>query len=463
MTYDELHAKLAAHGQQHVLRFWHELTHAERQALARDVAAVDLALVERLVREEHAGEDWAALARRAEPPEAIRLNGPDRAEKSAAARERGRQALAAGQVGIVLVAGGQGTRLGFDHPKGMYPIGPVSGASLFQILFEKALAVSRRYEVAVPFCVMTGPATHEETVEYLGDRDYFGLPREDVRIFCQGTMPAVDAESGRLLLAERSRLALSPDGHGGMLAALERQGLLGDLQRRGVRQLFTMQVDSPLVQVCDAEFLGFHVLARAEMSTQVVAKRDSADCVGNLVQVDGRARIIEYSDLPDDAAERRQPDGALTLWAGNIAVHAFDLDFLVRMAAEAALPFHRANKKVPYVDERGALREPSAPNALKFERFIFDLLPRAARTLAVEVDEAEAFAPLKNASGAAKDTPETVRAAMLALHTRWLRRAGAVVDDGVPVEIGPPFALDAEEVARKVSRGMRVTGPRYFG
>jgi len=299
-------------------------------------------------------------------------------------------------------------------------------------------------------------------VDFLAEHDYFGLPR-DVFIFCQGTMPAVDAGDGRLLLAEQGRLALSPDGHGGTLQALDRHGHLQELQRRGVRQLFYMQVDNPLVGVCDAEFLGFHLLAGAEVSTQVVAKGDPADRVGNLVTVDGRARIIEYSDLTDAAAGRRQPDGSLTLWAGNIAVHAFDVAFLARMAEEAALPFHRALKKVPFVDEQGNSIEPSQPNALKFERFIFDLLPLAARTLGVEMDEAESFAPLKNASGASKDTPETVRAAMIALHAKWLRQAGAIVDDGVPVEIGPLFALDAEDLAKKIAAGTRVSEPRYFG
>ena len=463
MNQVELERRLGAHGQRHVLRFWGRLSPAEQQALARDIESVDLALVARLYRDEIANEDWAALARRAEPPAAIRLTDADRAEKAAAARERGRKALAAGEVGIVLVAGGQGTRLGFDRPKGTYEIGPVSGATLFQILFEKALAVSRRHGAAIPFGVMTSPATHDETVAFLAEHNYFGLPRDDVFVFCQGTMPAVDAGDGRLLLAEKGRLALSPDGHGGMLQALEGHGHLKELQRRGIRQLFYMQIDSPLVGVCDAEFLGFHLLAAAEVSTQVVAKGDPADRVGNLVEVDGRARIIEYSDLTDDAAGRRQPDGSLTLWAGNIAVHAFDLAFLARMAERAALPFHRAKKKVPFVNEQGTLVEPEEPNALKFERFIFDLLPLAARTLAVEVDEAESFAPLKNASGANKDTPETVRAAMTALHAKWLRQAGAVVDDGVAVEIGPLFALDAEEVARKIAPGTRIGAPRYFG
>ena len=217
--------------------------------------------------------------------------------------------MRAGQVGAILVAGGQGTRLGFDHPKGMFPIGPVSKASLFQILFEKLLA-------AAPPLRRRDPAVSDDQPRHArGDartiwtrHEHFGLPAEDVHIFCQGTMPAVDANTGRLLLAEPGRLALSPDGHGGMLAALDSSGGLADIRRRGLRQLFYFQVDNPLVGVCDPEFLGYHLLARSEMSTQVVAKRTPRDNVGNVVEIDGRVRILEYSDLnplPDEIVLRQ--------------------------------------------------------------------------------------------------------------------------------------------------------------
>ena len=210
----------------------------------------------------------------------------------------GAEALAAGKVAALLVAGGQGTRLGFDHPKGLYRIGPVSQASLFQILMEKMLAAGRRYGVSIPLYLMTSPATHAETLEYLAANGRFGLPEQDLHVFCQGTMPAVDAESGRLLLESPGSLALSPDGHGGMLAALARSGGLDDLAARGIEQLFYFQVDNPLAPVCDAAFLGYHLLAGSELSTLVVAKEFPTERVGNVASVDGRLRIIEYSDLP---------------------------------------------------------------------------------------------------------------------------------------------------------------------
>jgi UDP-N-acetylglucosamine/UDP-N-acetylgalactosamine diphosphorylase len=378
------------------------------------------------------------------------------------ARQRGAEALKQGRIGAMLVAGGQGTRLGFDDPKGVFPIGLVSGKSLFEIHVEKVRATARRYGRPVPLCLMTSPVTHGPTEEFFRRHNRFGLAEEDLSIFCQGTMPAVDAASGKLLLDRAEQIALSPDGHGGMLAALKRSGLLDVLRGRGIEHLFYFQVDNPLVAVCDPEFLGYHLLSGSEMSSQAVRKRAPQEPLGNLVQVDGRLHTIEYSDLPKEVAQRRKADGSLAIWAGSIAVHAMDLAFLDRMATSAAsLPFHVAHKKVPYVDACGRRIEPTSENALKFERFIFDLLPSASRAIVVEVDAQEHFAPLKNASGEA-DTPEKVRSQVAALHARWLRAAGAELFDGVPVEISPLWALDAAETAARVAPGMKITEPTCF-
>ncbi|MDZ4820580.1 MAG: UTP--glucose-1-phosphate uridylyltransferase [Planctomycetota bacterium] len=462
-----IEARLNAAGQAHLLQFGSELNAVQRQSLQAQIEGIDLDLIARLYRQTDAAQDWSEMARRAEPPPAIRLNQTVASETMTAAL-RGRAALDGGQIGVVLVAGGQGTRLGFDAPKGIYPIGPVSGASLFQILLEKVAATAQRHGRSIPLFVMTSPATHVATIEYLEASNRFGLPAEDVQVFCQGTMPAVDIKSGKLLLAEKDQLALSPDGHGGMLSAFARCGGFETCQRRGIEQLFYMQIDNPLVSVCDSEFIGHHLIARSELSTQVVAKQNPLDRVGNVVTVAGRMMIIEYSDLPNDVAELRNPDGTLKLWAGNIAVHLAEVAFLRRMVESAdSLPFHIAKKKVAYIDELGQRIEPEQPNAIKFERFIFDLIPAAERSLVVEVDATKEFAPLKNAAGEPKDSPETVRAQMIALHRNWLELAGFVVDAGVAVEISPRFALDAEEVAAKVATQgltteLHVTQPRYF-
>jgi UDP-N-acetylglucosamine/UDP-N-acetylgalactosamine diphosphorylase len=370
-------------------------------------------------------------------------------------------------VGVILVAGGQGTRLGFDHPKGMFPIGPVSHAPLFQILLEKVLARGRAAGAQIPLYLMTSPATHDETAAYLREHKNFGLADDDLRIFCQGTMPAMDAQTGKVLLADRGSISASPDGHGGMLAAMVRSGALADARRRGIRHLFYLQIDNPLVSVGDPEFLGHHLLARSELSSQVVAKRSLRDKVGNVVSVDARLRIIEYSDLnplADAIVDRRMPDGAPVYWAGSIAVHIFELDFLERMSGSAsALPFHLARKAVPFVDPATGDRvEPAKPNAIKFERFIFDLLPSAERAIVVEVDWERAFAPVKNAPGEAFDTPESVKRQMIALASEWVEQAGGKVSAGVPVEVCPLFAQDATELAGRIPPGLTVTQPCYF-
>ncbi|HVU88083.1 MAG TPA: UDPGP type 1 family protein [Pirellulales bacterium] len=464
---EQLKQQLRSSGQEHLLRFWDDLNAAEQQRLAGQIAEINFRQIADLFDEANAktpagGDNHSARAKRAAPPPAIRLSEQQGAA-SQQAREQGEQALRDGKIGAVLVAGGQGTRLGFDHPKGLFPIGPLSEAPLFQILFEKLLAVRKRYGVSIPLYIMTSPATHEETVAALDKHARFGLPAEDVIVFCQGTMPAVDGKTGRLLLEERGSLFLSPDGHGGMLRALARGGALADIERRGIEQLFYMQVDNPLVVVCDPLFIGYHLEANSEVSTQVVAKQNPLDRVGNVVSVDGQVQIIEYSDLPDEVAELRDADGSLKLWAGNIAVHVFDVAFLKRMSAGGGkLPFHFANKKVPYVDDSGRPVEPAQPNAIKFEQFIFDLLPAAKRSLVVEVDEQSVFAPVKNGEGAERDTPDTVRRQMITLHRRWLEAAGAKVGSNVRVEISPLFALDAAEVATKVNPSTSITEDRYF-
>jgi UDP-N-acetylglucosamine/UDP-N-acetylgalactosamine diphosphorylase len=279
-------------------------------------------------------------------------------------------------------------------------------------------------------------------------------------------MPAVDAATGNILLEAPDRLALSPNGHGGMLAAFATSGAMADAEARGIRELFYFQVDNPLVEIAGPEYIGYHILSNSEMTTQVIGKREPLERVGNVVSVDGRSMIIEYSDLPDDVGRLTNPDGSLKIWAGSIAVHVFDLAFLRRMAGQLdkegdEFPFHIANKKVAFIDASGKRIEPAKPNAIKFERFIFDLMPAARNAIVVEVDPAKAFAPLKNASGAATDTPESVKAQMSALHREWLGAAGAKVNDAA-VEISPWFALDAEELRGKLPPGTKIDAPVYL-
>ncbi len=459
LAFDEL----AVAGQQHLLAYWNELDDARRQALLDQIGQIDFDLVQNLFAVGTRQVDWLELAKHAELPQAFRLQETNTEFTADEARTAGEKLLRRGEIGAVLVAGGQGTRLGFDHPKGMYPIGPVSQATLFQILLEKVAAVGRRYGDEVPLYVMTSDATHDETQAFLSEHRCFGLPAENVRLFCQGSMPAVDAATGKVLLSEKGSVALSPDGHGGMLAALVRSGGLADIERRGLRHLFYFQVDNPLVEICDPLFLGYHLLAKSAVSTLAIAKTDPLDRVGNILRIDGKTQIIEYSDLPAEMAQMRNSDGSLRFWAGNTAIHVFDVGFLKRVSRDhLQLPFHVALKKVPFVDARGQTIEPAKPNAFKFERFIFDLLPAAARSIVVETDPQRTFAPVKNPPGAAKDSPETCRAAMSALYRRWLVAAGAEIARQVALEISPLFALDEQELRQKINAPLQIGQPTYF-
>jgi UDP-N-acetylglucosamine/UDP-N-acetylgalactosamine diphosphorylase len=455
-----------------LLRFWDELDAAGRGQLCQQIAAIDFAKLASLFQRTEAAHDWAALAQRAAPPAALRLTDRERAGTlsvcgrrftTADARERGAAALGEGKVGVLIVAGGQGSRLGFEHAKGLFPIGPVSGASLLQIHLEKALATASRHGAPVPVYIMTSAATHDEQAAFLARHKRFGLAEDDVVLFQQGVMPAVDAATGKVLLAAKDRLFLGPDGHGGMVAALAASGALDAMRRRHIEHLFYLQVDNPLVPICDAELIGYHLLSASELSSMAVAKQSPHDKLGNFVSIDGRMHVIEYSDFPVDAAERRDERGELSFWAGSIAVHVFAVSFLGRAGKRAdALPFHVARKKSAFIDERGRLVEPAEPNALKFERFIFDLLPAAANALVVEYPEADVFAPLKNAPGAERDTAEYVQRMMIDQHARWLRAAGTAVADGVPLEISPRWGLDEAGVAARGDRPRRIERATYL-
>ena len=376
--------------------------------------------------------------------------------------EAGKAALDSGKVGVILVAGGQGSRLGFDRAKGIYPIGPVSEASLLQIHLEKAVALAQRHGKGVPVYLMTSPVTHDDQVIYLRDHHRFGMAEEDLVFFCQGTMPAVDAETGKLLLADKGNLFLSPDGHGGAVSALSRSGAFDHMKERGIESIFYLQVDNPLVPIGDAELIGYHLLAKSELTSVAVAKETPQEKLGNFVMVDGAMHVIEYSDFPLDVASQTDDSGSLRFWAGSIALHVFDVDFLIRSAGTSdSLPFHRASKKVPYINAEGEQVRPTEPNALKFERFIFDLLPQARNPIVVEYAEQEVFAPLKNAEGAPKDTASYVQRFLLDQHRRWLEAAGAQLPENDPVEISPLWGLDAEAVAKRAN-GLKIDGPTYL-
>jgi UDP-N-acetylglucosamine/UDP-N-acetylgalactosamine diphosphorylase len=465
----DLVRRLRDHGQERLADALDGLEGPARARLAAQVQALDLGQIQRLVRDLVLGGGGEAAPGELGPAEVVRLPRTDAdRDRERRAREAGEEALREGAVAAVLLAGGQGTRLGFAAPKGMFPFAPVSGRTLFAQHAASVEAVRARYGCDLPWYLMTSPQNDEDTREFLADCGSFGLPPDSVQPFVQGTMPAVDLRTGDILREAPDRLALSPDGHGGLLAALRRHGLLDEMRSRGIRVIYTFQVDNPLVRVARPELIGHHLLGGAQMSSVVVAKTGPSERMGVVATVDGRTAVVEYSDLPDELAEAREPDGGLRYWAGSIAVHCIDLAFAERLTGGGlALPFHRAVKKVRHVDDSGSVVDPAEPNAVKFETFIFDALPLAERTVTVEAERGEEFSPIKNAEGA--DSPASAARDVVARAARWLAAAGVAVPrdpDGAPlhpVEIDPRLALDPGELAERVPPDLVIGGPTILG
>jgi UDP-N-acetylglucosamine/UDP-N-acetylgalactosamine diphosphorylase len=455
---DELREKLRRHDQEHVVAWWHELTPEQRRTLVDQLAGIDLNHLHHLYQQREAKYELPS------PDRIAPLPRPDDAGDEEH-RRRGEQAFRSGHLAFLVVAGGQGSRLGFDHPKGMFPVGPVTNKSLFQIHAEKILALRRRYQSDIPLLVMTSPATHDETEQFFRQQRFFGLPESAVSFFCQGTMPALDLQTGKLILESKQELFLSPNGHGGTLTGLESSGLLDKLRERGIRTIYYFQVDNPLVNLADLGFIGRHTAENAEVSSKVIAKEAPKEKLGNFVLIDGRCSMIEYSDLAEELAHERDEQGRLRLWAGSPAIHLFDVNFLDRVI-EKKLPWHLARKKVPFLHESGQVVEPPKENALKFETFIFDVLPMAEKWTVAITTRRDEFEPLKNAEGA--NSPETVRRAISNQAADWLEQAGASVprdkegNAAVPLEISPLFALDARELAEKIDPGMRIEKTTYL-
>lgn len=460
-SFQALRSRCVEGGQGHLLAHWENLSPAQQSHLLMQIESIDFTLLTELKQGAGYLPNATVFADRALPPDAVSLGQPYRGVSHREAVEEGNRAIAAGKVAMILVAGGQGTRLGFDKPKGMFPIGPVSRRTLFEMHVDSLRAAMQRFHVSIPLLIMTSPATDAATRDYFEEHQRLGLSPEDLFLFQQGTMPAIDAPSGRILMESPWELALSPDGHGGVVKALLQSGSMDAMRSRGIEYFFYAQVDNPMVRACDPGLIGYHRIAESQMTTQVVRKRSAKERVGNVVQIDGRTHIIEYSDLPDSLAEQTLPDGTLKLWAGNIAVHVFDRTFLETSASQS-LPFHQALKTVPYVDADGNRHQPTSPNAIKYERFVFDLLPAAERTLVVEGDAFEVFAPVKNGDGAATDTPTTARQAISRLHASWLERAGATIQEEIQVEIHPMWAWDADEVLNKMQRPCTISADTYF-
>lgn len=452
MTDDGLKERFIALGQEHLFAHWEARPPEMKRKLLADLADLDETRLEEL--RDLLSESSARSAdpgtggpQTLEPAPYVALS---RSAADTAARGIGEDVIRAGKTGVLTVAGGQGTRLGFDGPKGMFPISPIRKASLFALHAEKILAARRWYGAGIPWLIMTSPLNRAATETYFKENDWFGLGSSSVHFFSQGTLPSLSGDGG-LVMAPDGGLLLNPNGHGGVIEALRESGVLGDMRQAGIEELFYFQVDNPLVCAPDPVFLGFHRRERSEISSKVVEKAYAEEKLGVIVKRDGKPTVIEYSDLDPSLMRALGPDGRLLYSQGSIAVHILNTEFLDRPGL--MLPYHMARKKVKALKPTANGTETVEEEAVKMERFIFDAIPLASCALFFETDRAEEFAPLKNHDGV--DSIETCIRGQVEKAARWLSSCGVEVPRdaaGRPLhalEISSLYALDTAVLAAK--------------
>ncbi|MEG2074937.1 MAG: UTP--glucose-1-phosphate uridylyltransferase [Victivallaceae bacterium] len=456
--YEDLSAKLAPHNQQQVLRFFNELDSAAQQKLAGQLNDLDFDQLDKLI------QKYVLSPVKSEPPRDIepapyypaKPADSEQAEFYARALVCGEELIRRGKVAILTVAGGQGSRLGFDGPKGSYLITPIQHKSLFECFAGAILRSQEKYDAKLVWYIMTSPLNNQQTMEFFAQNNYFGMDRNNVVFFAQGTMPAV-AYDGKLLLAGKDSLALAPDGHGGTLLALKKSGSLARMIADEVEYISYFQVDNPLVPVVNPLFIGLHALCNSQVSAIMLPKTNAFEKLGNFCRIDGRTEIIEYSDLPEELAIQTTAEGTLRFIAGSPAIQVFSRDFIEQLTGhgDLSLPWHRADKKVAFVDDSGAIITPEKPNAVKLESFIFDSLPLAKEVMILEGSREDMFGPTKNKTGV--DSVESCRMMLMERDARRLAAAGVMIprhEDGslnCEVEISPRLAIDAADVANLVA------------
>ena len=449
-------------GQSHIFRWWDEITPSGKKHLLKQTATIDFQFVHKLFNDS-LQKIKTTLRGELVPPKIITVpQDASELEIAQMARQIGEASLRRGEIAILTVAGGHGTRLGSNGPKGTLPIAPISGKSIFQLHAEKIRAVQQKYHICIPWYIMTSETNDHATQKFFKSHQFFGLDPKKVCFFTQGMFPSVDL-NGKLLMNSKSNIVMSPNGHGGTIIALKEKGVLKDMEVRGIKHIFYHQVDNVLIKIADPIFIGYHLKKDAEMSLKIVRKCHPGEKVGIVVQIDGHLQVIEYSELSQEDMYAKNGDGTLKYDAGNIAVHMISIDFLEKIYQHGdALPFHAALKKVPYLDDKGETINPDENNAIKFESFIFDVLKHIENGVIMEVLREDEFSPIKNMEG--ENSPATARQDMINLFGRWLSNAGISIPADTQgsviglIEINPCFALDEEELRNKVDKHLQFNG-----
>lgn len=478
----ELRARFEEAGQGHVFEFVDkglipEGTGTVEEFVAQ-LEAIDVALVNELYAATMSAYESGAAADMSELEPASDSDVVSAATMGEAECERltrgALTAMAAGEVAVVVLAGGQGTRLGSSLPKAAYDAGLPSGKVLAALQAERIqrlrslAAVEAGVSVAavhIPWYVMTSPQTHAATVSCFEEHAHFGLPAGDVRLFQQGQLPCLSPD-GKILLEAAARVAMAPDGNGGIYRGLHLSGCVEDMAARGVKLLHAYAVDNMVSKVADPLFVGLCLDRGADVGSKVVPKAGAHEKVGVLCRKGGRYAVVEYSDMPDAAKEQTAADGALRYNAGNICVHAYSLGFLQGAASPDKLSrvYHVASKKIATADPAtGATSDPKAlpaNNGIKLESFIFDVFEAASAMAVLEVPRAGEFSPVKNAPGTPTDSPDSARSIASAQCRAWLEAAGATVEGDGAVEISPLVSYGGEGM--EILAGVTLAAPCYL-
>ncbi len=437
--YDDVIERVYRFNQDHVFQYWDKLLDSEKTELLEDLSVINFQLLKQIYSHTEDEEKTEFLPAPFIP---LPVNETDK-KIFREAEGRGIAHIKDGKVAAFLVAGGQGSRLGFDGPKGKFPIGPVSGKTLFHFHAEKIKASEKKYGTSIPFLVMTSRDNHTDTEIFFKKQNFFGLDPANVHLFPQNMIPSLDLD-GKLILSETNRIFMNPDGHGGSLTALRTSGALRKLQELKIETLSYFQVDNPLVKIVDPVFIGFHVLNQADISSKALKKLYPEEKTGIFVQFSNSTLgIVEYSDMPEEKLNARDSRGDILYSAANPAIHLFSISFISELtdSGSISLPFHIAKKKITaMVDGKH-----SDIFGYKFEKFVFDALPLSAKNVILEVLREEEFAPVKNASG--QDSAESAKELMTALIRKWLATKGITIPDRVKeIEISPLTALSPDDL-----------------
>lgn len=395
MNYNEAMEKLKKYGQEHVLKYYAELPDEQRNTLIEQIDRTDFTVIGQAA---EMGKRGAIAPIKAMTIPEIDM-GRERFERI------GMEAVKAGKLGAVLLAGGMGTRLGSDAPKGMYDIGISKPVYIFQRLIENLMKVVEKAGNYIQFFVMTSEKNHDATVGFFKEHDYFGYDKDYIAFFKQDMAPAADFD-GKVYMEAKDSIATSPNGNGGWFLSMKKSGLLELVEKRGIEWLNVFAVDNVLQSIADPVFAGAVLEGGYSVGSKVIRKVNPQEKVGVMCTEDGRPSIVEYIELTEDMLTQRDENGEYAYNFGVILNYLFRVDKLVNLL-ERKLPYHKSAKKIPYINEAGELVKPEEPNGYKYEQFILDMIQMLDSCLPFEVVRGKEFAPIKNKTGV--DSVESAR------------------------------------------------------